>query len=171
MVVESGYEFKKGKSRSKYVSSCKVAEKPVRGKINAEVRIKRIKQLEEEVINLDQQIQFKLMRRKDAESAKRYKVCEEITEEILAVSHERNRVHCELSALKQKEKKSLWYMRKRNRSQSTESTSTVSCTSDDSDIPVSPFVSPLLPISTANSVPKPIDASSKSVEDQLQPHF
>lgn len=62
---------KKKKSRAVVTEAGLVTTKPVRKKVNAEVRNKRITELEEEIENFDQQVQFKEMRRKEAESAKK----------------------------------------------------------------------------------------------------
>ena len=58
-VKELGYAYKKGKSRS-----CKEDQHnvpPKRSKINAEIREKRIKELQDEISILDEQIKFKVI--------------------------------------------------------------------------------------------------------------
>ena len=81
-VMEGGYDFVKGKSRSKRLASPDDTPRPSRVKINAELRQKRISALEEDIANLDQQIGFKEKRRQQSENVRNYKLCEEITHEI-----------------------------------------------------------------------------------------
>ena len=144
-VRESGYDYKKGKSRSKNQKEVDheiLNVSPKRSKIIAELRQKRMKELQDEISILDEQIKFKVMRRKECELKKQYRACEEITAKILSVTHQQNEKNRELTYLS-KEKKSLWYKdrkEKRRNTCSTSTDSTVSCTSEDSDIPV--FISP-----------------------------
>lgn len=58
-VMEGGYNFVKGKSRSKRLASPDDTPRPSRVKINAKLRQKRISALEDNIANLDQQIGFK----------------------------------------------------------------------------------------------------------------
>ena len=74
-VVDSGYTFVKGKSRAKRMASPKVSR--------AEVRQKRVRALEEDIANLDQQLSFKEKRRQQSESIgtisfvkKSHRICE-----------------------------------------------------------------------------------------------
>ena len=89
-----------------------------------------MKELEDEISNLDKQIKFKGLRRSEAEVAKKYKLCEEITEEIMVVNHEMSRKRNELADLKVKARKALWYARRKR--STSESTGTSDC--EDSDL-------------------------------------
>ena len=55
-VMEGGYNFVKGKSRSKRLASPDDTPRPSWAKINAKLRQKRISALEDDIANLDQQI-------------------------------------------------------------------------------------------------------------------
>ena len=94
--------------------------------------------LEDEIANLDEQLKFKEKRRQEAETGRRYKVCEEITEEILIVKKQRCEKAEELAAFKLKEKKAIWYEKRKQESKAKKhSESAGSFTSDDSDLPMS----------------------------------
>ena len=133
-VQEKGYNYVKGKSRSKRLMS-PPTETPrrVRSKISAEVRQKRMLALEEDVSNLDKQLHFKNKRLQQAENIKNYKLCEEITEEVQVITRQRRELKEEQRRFQEKERKARWYQRRK--SDSNQSASNI--TSDDSDTPVS----------------------------------
>ena len=54
-VVEKGYTFVKGKSRSKRLASPENTPRATRANFSAEIREKRIAALEEDIANIDQQ--------------------------------------------------------------------------------------------------------------------
>ena len=135
-VYQKGYSFVKGKSRSKRFASPPLEEppKPRCAKVCAEVRQKRISALEEEITNLEKQLHFKEKRRQQAESTRNYKLCEEITEEIRFVSHQKRDLSEELCKFKEKERKAKWYLKTKNRETRQSRSKSVS---DDSDLPLS----------------------------------
>lgn len=97
-VISSGYAFVKKKSRSKRLASPEEESPKVsRIKISAEVRQKRVRALEEDIANLDQQISLKEKRRQQSENIRNYKMCEEITQEIRLVTQQRRQLFEELS--------------------------------------------------------------------------
>ena len=79
IIVNESYQFKKGKSRSKGYGEPSV---PKRQKINRSSRLDRMKTLEDDIKNINEQISFKQKRRQAAENSKNYLICDEITEEI-----------------------------------------------------------------------------------------
>ena len=79
-LVEKGYTFVKGKSRSKRLASPDNTPCATRAKISGEVRAKRRAALQEDIANIDQQLLFKEKRCQQAEGIRNYRVCEEITE-------------------------------------------------------------------------------------------
>lgn len=157
-VQQKGYNYVKGKSRSKrFASPPSETPLPRRSKISAEVRQKRISALEEDIANLEQQIHFKNKRLQQAENVKNYKLCEEITEEVQVITRQKRELKEELRMFQEKERKAHWYIQKRKKS----GTNTV--TSDDSDIPMS---SPSVPYSgtpTVNSESDSDDGGTHSV--------
>lgn len=112
-VVESGYAFVKGKSRSKKLSVPDTPVRSVRKKISTEVRLKRIKSLKEEIANLDEQIKFKEKRREQSEAVRNYKLCEDITQEIGIVKQQWRELSGELATIQDKQRKAKWYAKKR----------------------------------------------------------
>ena len=136
LVVMSGYTFKKGKSRSRKFSSPEPVEAPRRVKISADIRRKRMRALEEDISTMDEQLKFKMNRRQQAEAERKYKLCEEITEELSRVKQAKREKANELSVLQSKEKKALWY-KKRKESTRSHTESTGGFTSDESDFPLS----------------------------------
>lgn len=129
-VVQSGYQFKKGKSRSKKATSSPKSSKKPRSKVEAEVRHKRMAELQEDIQNLEDQLKFKVKRREEAETGRRYKVCEDITEEISTVQETKREKASELAAFQAKEKKAIWY---KERKSSTQLRCTTGVTSDESE--------------------------------------
>ena len=101
-VVEKGYAFVKGISRSKRLCTTDDTAAPTREKITADVRAKRIAALEEDIANIDQQLKFKEKRRLQAEGLHNYRVCEE---EIGLIKQQRRKLSCELSVYREKERK------------------------------------------------------------------
>ena len=85
-VADDGYYFKKGKSRSKVYGSSddtEPASTTKRPKLNQQMREERIKELEEDLADVCSHITFKDKRCSQAEMARNYKACDEITEEIM----------------------------------------------------------------------------------------
>ena len=93
LVREGGYEFKKGKSRSKKLlpQDTQCAE-PKRSKTSEGLRITRIKQLEDDISDFDDRLQFKEKRRQQATNARNYKLCDQLTEEMSEIKHKKEHV-------------------------------------------------------------------------------
>ena len=153
-VVEKGYTFVKGKSRSKRFASPDESPRPTRVKISTDVREKRISALEEDIANLDQQLLFKEKRRQQSENVRNYKFCDEITEEIGIVRQQKRKISEELRIFREKQRKAKWYQnaKRGNRRVSRSSSTTSNVTSDDSDAVIT---------SPSSSLPRP---SGESVE-------
>ena len=163
-VVEKGYTFVKGKSRSKRLTSPDNAPRATRAKISADIRGKRILALEEDIANIDEQLLFKEKRRQQAEGIRNYKVCDQITEEIGIVKQQRRKLSNELHVYHEKERKAKWYekARKARRSSSTAS----NLTSDESDLAL---LSPASSVpSTSDSVREMSAAVSEGEHDQSE---
>ena len=80
-VHESGYAYKKGKSRSKRF--CTPDTMPTkRPKLNAAMRNERKSELDEDIKHISQQLTIKEKRRNQSESVQNYKLCDEIMDEI-----------------------------------------------------------------------------------------
>lgn len=111
---ESGYSYRKGKSRSKRLSSdgdgSSVSK---RAKINAEYRLSRIDELKDKIKDLSEQLHYKNLRRVAAENVHNYKECDKLTEQMSTLKHERHTLELELKALTKKQKKAEWYLTKK----------------------------------------------------------
>ena len=75
-----------------------------------------MKELEEDLKQLDQQIMFKEKRRDQAESVRNYKLCDELTEEVGKLKATRREASNELKLFQKKVKQARWYQEKRRRS-------------------------------------------------------
>ena len=125
-VHESGYSYKKGKSRSKRLDSS--FQTPKRKKMNATMRQDLLKELEEDVAELKKHISVKEKRRDQAQSMRNYKLCDEIMEEMSKSKSTLREKSNELKHLLRKDSRSKWYQ-KRKCNQSAGSTS---CTDKES---------------------------------------
>ena len=129
LVREGGYEFKKGKSRSKKLVQDTECAEPKRPKTSEGLRIKRIKQLEDDVSDFNDRLQFKEKRRQQATNARNYKLCDQLTEEMSEIKHKKRACEQELESWKRKQHKSSWY--KKHKGSSSSSSSGLSVLSGD----------------------------------------
>ena len=111
---ESGYCYKKGKSRSKRLSPDDGGDTSVnkRTKINKEYRLGRIAELQEQIKDKKEQVEYKELRREGAKTIHNYKECDKLTEQISVLKADRRRLELELVGLTKKQKKSDWYFNK-----------------------------------------------------------
>ena len=107
-VIEDGYVFAKGKSRSKFEE----LESPVkkRAKISSEERTGEIESLQENLKILNTRLMFKNQQLQKEKSMSNYKQCNQISAEILEVRKEKKSVDCQLTVLVKKEAKARWYL-------------------------------------------------------------
>ena len=121
--VNKTYQFKKGKSHSKRhsVQSDPGGLKPKRKKLNRDFRIERMKTVEEEIKHLKERMTYKEKRRQMSEDQRNYKLCDEITEEISALSKECRVLELELKELTKKDNRSKGYHSKKISLSSTSS--------------------------------------------------
>ena len=127
LVRESGYEFKKGKSRSKKLIANTEITKPKRPKSSEALRIKRIKELEDDFTDFKDRLQFKEKRRAQATNSTNFKLCDELTEEMSDIKHKMRSCKQEIECWKRKQSQSLWY---KNRKQDSSSSSSSTMLSD-----------------------------------------
>lgn len=129
LVADEGYTFKKGVSRSKVYGNPPTRSK--RSKLNADSRMERIKEVEEDLADIMSQMAFKDKRLGQAESIKNYKVCDKLSEELSECKARKRELERELKLLKQKDKKSKKRLQmldgKQNVRSSTPIESTSSC--------------------------------------------
>ena len=79
---EDGYQYKKGKLRSKRLNPTDQSGSPKRRKISKDYCINGIGKLEEKVKDLTKQIGFKENQQECASSMKYYKDCDKLTEQL-----------------------------------------------------------------------------------------
>ena len=163
---ESGYVYKKGKSRSKQFSSDD-GESPVnkRGKINKEFRLSRMTELRDQIEDKNEQLKYKELRRDAAKNVHNYKECDKLTEQMSVLKADRRQLQLELSALTRKQKKAEWYLaRKRTALKVTAPQPNspplhFASSSPEPRSPSSSFSAPRTPVSrrsSLNSSPSPV---------------
>ncbi len=145
-VKDDGYNFKKGKSRSKQAQSDSPA--PKRSKTSETLRAKHITELEEDIKDLDERLKFKEKRRDQATMTRNYKVCDQLTEEMTALKKQRREYVEELRLWKRKQQ---WYKRKRSLPKSPNSASE----SDAEQTKRSRSLTPMSPSSSVSGTPIP----------------
>ena len=143
LLSSGSYQFKKGKSRSKQVDGNSVAGSSgsKRAKVDKEARRARMKEVEENICDIDEEISFKEKRRSQAETVRDYRQCDEITERLTSLKEKKRLLSRELDLLNKKEVKSRWYQKNKSRkhySGTTSDATDVSCSSSSThDLPQS----------------------------------
>lgn len=82
-VAEDGYCFRKGRSRSKVYDETDTSSTPKRPKFDKEMREERIRQIQDDLNDLTRVLAFKEKRLLQAEASRNYRVCEEVSEEMM----------------------------------------------------------------------------------------
>lgn len=99
-VIEGGYQFVKGKSRSKKNGDSNNAEPaPKRSKCSQQMKDDRVKTIEEESRDLADCIRFKEKRIRSYENMRDYKKCDELKESLMALKEKRRNLECELKRI------------------------------------------------------------------------
>ena len=110
-VNESGYHYKKGKSRSKkFGSEVEVRKRP---KLDSDYRSQRIEDIDEELKTVSSSISFKEQRIENSSKLRNFKVCDQLNDEVDSLQQRRRTLECERRALVKKEKRSKQYHRKK----------------------------------------------------------
>lgn len=105
-VAHKGYTFKNGKSQSK--QSQEDAPTPKRQKASARFRTKHIGELEEDIKDHTDHLQFKEKMRDQATMARNYKLCDQLTEEMSAIKKKRE-CEQELCMWSRRQQQADWY--------------------------------------------------------------
>ena len=121
---EMGYSYKKGKSRSKRLNTSAQSEfiTPKRRKITSDIRLNRISEIQERLIDILDQIRYKEKRRENAQLSHNYKECDRLTEQMSTLRCEKRKLELELSSLQKKHYKSKWYFSRKKAQVNSEST-------------------------------------------------
>lgn len=115
-VHSDGYNYKKGKSRSKRTlssSSNPDTCSTKRTKIDTQEREARIGDILEQISDIDKRIAFKQRRIETATATRNFKTCDELSEEISEIKSQCREFNCELVPLQKKAKKSSWYFQQK----------------------------------------------------------
>ena len=148
-VANDGYNFKKGSSRSKAYGSREGTKRP---RYDEDAREERLKAISDELSDITRILAFKGKRLSQAEAAKNYKVCEQVTEEMMVLKGRKRELDEEKRLFEKKAKSSYKHRKSRSKSWSLESdggpsssNSTLILSSGDSPVhlmsPISPFSS------------------------------
>lgn len=124
-VCESGYQYKKGKSRSKAFNSEGTSDTegpsdsaPKRKKLGQDARLTRITEIQDKTKDLNDQIGYKQKRREAAINVRNYKECDKLTEEMSELKSQKRKLETELTLLTKKQQKSSWYYKTKSRDDS-----------------------------------------------------
>lgn len=108
--VSESYTFKKGKSRSKRYGSWKdKVPTPKLPKFDREMRDNRVTELNEVIADLTRRIAIKESKCQQAEVARNYKLCDQLSEDIMELKSTKRQNEKELLFFKKKEKRSKRY--------------------------------------------------------------
>lgn len=115
-VNSDGYQYAKGKSRS----SCSQSEsdensKVKRKKTDADERAREIMLLNENISTLESRVKYKQQMLQKAQSVNNFKLCDDISGDIISVRKELRIAESQLSAIKKKQVKSEWYHNKKHK--------------------------------------------------------
>lgn len=103
-VAEDGYCFKKGCSRSKVYGGSGTSSTPKRPKFDKEMREERIKQIQDDLNDLSRVLAFKEKRLAQCEAARNYRVCEQVTEEMMELKSRKRQLEVEKHIFEKKKK-------------------------------------------------------------------
>ena len=101
-VADEGYVFKKGRSRSKLYGQPVTETTPKRPKYDKEMREERLKAIDEESRDISRMLLFKEKRLAQAEAGKNYRLCEQVTEEVMALKSRKRELNTEKHLFEQK---------------------------------------------------------------------
>ena len=109
--AQEGYCFKKGHSRSKAYGNSSQST-PKRPKLDQSMRKQRLDELQEDIKMLTQRISLKEKRCIQAEAARNYKLCDELSEQMSELKAHKREKEKEHVIILRKEKRSLKYVAK-----------------------------------------------------------
>ena len=110
-IMDDGFEFVKGRSRSKKDSDLSLSTP--RRKQNKDFREERLKEVSEEISDLNERIGYKERRIEGALNNKNYKKADDIKEEIIALKQKRKESEAERKRLLTSDRRSKVYHRRK----------------------------------------------------------
>ena len=84
---DSGYVYKKGKSRSKTFGTCE--NTPKRQKFDCDYPQRRMKELEEDLVGINKRISLKESRCEAGAAVKNFKLCDQLSDEVAELKKQR----------------------------------------------------------------------------------
>ena len=112
-VASDGYCFKKGHSRSKmYGQGDSISETPKRLKLDEHMRKQRSDELTEEIGDVTKRVSVKESRCEQAQTVHQYKLCDELSEQIMELKQYKREKERELAFILKKDKRSKKYFKK-----------------------------------------------------------
>lgn len=110
-IIGDGFQFVKGKSRSKQMSDAEEQkQQPARRrKLSKDMRDQRLKEIEEDCRDLAERLRFKEKRIAAYGNSREYMKCDEMKEEMTALKHKRRELEAEAKHLKKSSSQSWWY--------------------------------------------------------------
>ena len=113
-ILEEGFQFVKGKSRSKKgLIKSEIEPKPKRQKMNQDVRDTRMKALEE-IKDYDERISFKERRIATSLNISDYKACDELKDAVMELKKKKRELEAEMKHIATSNRQSIWYYRKKS---------------------------------------------------------
>ena len=136
-ILEEGFQFVKGKSRSKKGLSRNEGEpKPKHLKMNQDIRVSRMKELEETIKDYDERISFKEERITASLNISDYKACDELKDAVMELKKKRRELEAEMKRIAVANRQLRWYFRRKSEETANTSKSGSSSTSSE---PLSPL--------------------------------
>ncbi len=116
VVNESGYVYRKGKSRSKHLNPSLETSTtaPKKRKLLTEARVKHLEAVQEDLKDVTDRLAYKVKRRQAAETVRNYKLCDELTDDISNLKSKKRELEAEVAILKKKSKRSEGYKKRKS---------------------------------------------------------
>lgn len=115
-MASDGYLFVKGKSRSSSSQSeSDESSKAKRNKTDVSERASEITLLNENISTLESRLKYKQQMIDKARSVNNYKLCDEISGEVINIRKEKRIAESQLAAIQKKQVKSEWYYNKKHK--------------------------------------------------------
>jgi hypothetical protein len=165
-IIDEGFQFKKGRSRSKKDNVKPIEPKTKRQKTTHVFREKRLLEIEEKVDDIADRITFKEKRITECIGISDYEKCDYLKKEIMSLKQDRRELLAEKEKLIISNRKAAWYKRKKSSTDTDSSDATFEPVTEQSE------QDPFSPSNTSNHEPlTPSEIYNSPVSsNNLQPH-
>ena len=127
-IIDEGFQFKKGKSRSKKGNAEPIEPKSKHQKTTHSFREKRLIEIEEKVGDIGDRITFKEKRSTECIGNSDYEKCDCLKKDIMSLKQDRRELLAEKDQLIVSNRKAAWY--KKKKSSDTDSSDTLATEND-----------------------------------------